>query len=509
MFIMNNSTSNLIKNVFIYGSSEAIVKLIAFLTIPVYTRIFSPEEYGALTFIITLVGLLGLLLGFGCETTYTRFFFDSESIEDKRTVTTTWFVFIFMWTGIIIILLITYSKLISLTSFGTPEYELSVFIALLNIPIDTINKLCAQTLRNLNRIYMFSILNIISTILVVAFGILGVLLFNLGIIAILGGILISSLIVLPFRLFLIMDCFHFKFSFSVLHQLIKFGLPLVPMAMAYWIFNVSDRIMIGKLSTFEQVGLYSVGSSFTNIIALVSVAIGHAWTPIAFDIYARDKNLAAKFYGQVLSQILIFYSIISVGLTIFSKDIICLMTSAQFYNSWIIIGPLCIGLMASISTQITALGISLKKKPHYLATCSWAAALLNFLLNYILIPKWGFFAASITTAASYIFLTIIYSFISNQLFSINYNKTKILKVSIFTILFVSGAYYLPGVNSKILFFTKISYFIAFISLLFHFQILNLEELRLHLSHFKNSFCPLNQSNYFNIFRHKTYKTQKQ
>jgi len=56
----------------VYGLGEAIVKAIAFLTLPVYTRVFAPAEYGQLSLATTVVGLVATVLALGGDSAYAR-----------------------------------------------------------------------------------------------------------------------------------------------------------------------------------------------------------------------------------------------------------------------------------------------------------------------------------------------------------------------------------------------------------------------------------------------------
>ncbi len=60
-----------------------------------------------------------------------------------------------------------------------------------------------------------------------------------------------------------------------------FGLPLVPAAIAGWVFTVSDRIVLGKLATFRELGLYAAASSIASVLSFLLGPLGQAWSPHA------------------------------------------------------------------------------------------------------------------------------------------------------------------------------------------------------------------------------------
>ena len=162
---MNLLFRNLFNNIVIYGSSELLIKAGAFLTIPIYTRIFSPKEYGILTFVLSAVGLLSVIISLGCETTYARFYFDVKTLKERQIVTSSWLFFLSFWTVTITLLCLPHTGLISTWSFETENYSNLFACALIAVPVNLINSLCGQVLRNQNRARLFSILNIISSFL--------------------------------------------------------------------------------------------------------------------------------------------------------------------------------------------------------------------------------------------------------------------------------------------------------------------------------------------------------
>ena len=66
---------DLLRDIAIYGTGNLLVKATAFITMPIYTRIFTPEEYGIWNFTLTAVGLVSTVLALGGDSAYARYFF--------------------------------------------------------------------------------------------------------------------------------------------------------------------------------------------------------------------------------------------------------------------------------------------------------------------------------------------------------------------------------------------------------------------------------------------------
>src|SRR5438067_1618929 len=64
---------------------------------------------------------------------------------------------------------------------------------------------------------------------------------------------------------------------------LRYGLPLVPHRVSGWLTGMADRVIIAKLTSLGQVGIYSVGYSIGTAVALVQEAFNRAWVPFFFD----------------------------------------------------------------------------------------------------------------------------------------------------------------------------------------------------------------------------------
>jgi O-antigen/teichoic acid export membrane protein len=472
---------HLIRDIAVYGTGDLILKATLFFTIPIYTRIFTPSEYGIWNLVTTVIGLLNIILSLGGDTTYARFFFDVKTNSEKQLVTSTWFGFLFLWSLGIVGLCLLMSRYFSQWTFGTDRYATLFLLGLLAAPVSLMNNMCSQVLRNQFRPKLFSALNIISTTLSIGLSLYGVVVLNYGLIGILGGALVAACIMVPFRLWTIRSLLRPSFSFSLLKELLMFALPLVPMALAYWVFGMSDRVVLGKLSTLDQVGLYGIAFTLTGLLNLVNAAVGQAWTPIALKMYEEERDRASIFFGRVMTHLLIGFGLLCVLITTFAKELLVILSTSAYYPAGIAVGPLALAMVAAASTHVTALSISLTMKTKYFAFYSWFAAILNLGLNILFVPRWGMVAASWTTTASYVFLTIAYSITSQRLWPVKYEKRRILRVAALTFVFTITVAFFPEMPLWVGIIFKGAYCFAFVALLFALRVVDRREWTTFLS----------------------------
>jgi O-antigen/teichoic acid export membrane protein len=463
------------KDFLIYGVGEAIIRSFGILTVPIYTRIFPPDEYGILSFVLTLMGLFSAVLVLGGDSAYARYFFEARTDAQRRTVTTTWIGFLALWSLVAVAAVLPFSGLISNASFGSDANAWLIATALIAAPLSLTNRMCAQVLRNQFKAAAFTTLNIISTVATVGFSLGAVLLFDTGVLGILVGALLAELVMLPPRLWAARAMFGSDVSARVLVNLLRYGIPLVPTSLAFWVFLASDRLILGKLSTLAELGLYSVAVSLVGLANIVIGSFSQAWTAHSLRAYEETPDQAPQLYGRVLTYLLVGFGLLGVGLTAFGPELLDLLAGGSYDRAAEAVPPLAIGMVAYASTLVTGAGIGLMKRTKYLAVLSALAALLNVVLNVLLIPPFGMVGSAWATAVSYLFLTLAFLVVAQRLWRVAYEVRRSLLAAVAASLFVVGAPVLYSLSSPFWLLWKLFYCAAFVGVLLVLGVLDQRE----------------------------------
>jgi len=188
---------------------------------------------------------------------------------------------------------------------------------------------------------------------------------------------------------------------------LKFGLPMIPHAFALVILAQIDRIMIRDICGDADVGLYTFGYGFAVLLSIFTNAIGQAWLPWFNEQLFEGNKDKIKSVQKKLVLLGIF---LTLGfITIAPEALVILSPNAKEY--WVakwVVPPVALGTLAQyFYTNYVNLELFHKKTP-IIAASSIAAAVVNFGLNYLAIPRYGYISASYTTLLSYIFLMIFH-----------------------------------------------------------------------------------------------------
>lgn len=463
------------KDILIYGSGDAIARASGLVTLPIFTRLLDTRAYGVIGFVLSAQVLLNAVVAVGSDAAYARFYFAVETVPERQAVTSTWFAFLTAWSCALTAILVPFSGSLSRAAFGTAHYRGLVLLALVSVPVTLMNNMFGQVLRNEFRARLFTVLNGATVLLSAAFGVVGVAALGLGPNGIIGGVLVAGLVLLPVRVWTSRHMLRWRLSRELLGELIRFGAPLLPASMAFWVFELSDRVVLGKLGSLSDVGLYTVAISITSGLALLVSALGQAWAPHSLHVYQRRPEDAPAHFGQMLTYILVGFGLVSVVLTAFAPEIVSVLAPHGYHRAALAVGPLALGFVAYASVQVTAISITITKKTHYLFVYAWVAAIVNLVLNVLFVPIGGMLASAWATFASYLCLTLGYLVVSQRLMPVAYERSRALTAIGLTALFTAAAEALPSHPLALMLPAKVLYCALFVALLVRLRSIDSRE----------------------------------
>ena len=168
------------------------------------------------------------------------------------------------------------------------------------------------------------------------------------------------------------------------------------------------------MSATTTAGMYSSAENFGTALVFVTTAFGQAWSPFVVKLYAEDPHYRDKI-GRIFSYWFFGLAFIGLGISLFGYEILMLTTPEPYWPAATTLSVLTMGMVLMGTTQFTSLGISLERKSNLLSIATWITAVLNLLLNLVLIPMLGALGAGIATFVSYAVLTGMYMYWTQNL----------------------------------------------------------------------------------------------
>jgi len=468
----------LVKETAIYGIGDFIFNLVKFAVFPIYAHLFTVEEFGVMSLVTVLSGLINLLLNMGMDNAVQRYYWDETiKVERRPALISTGLLILLGWS-----IFLTTVTLYAFYCFrDTIELRYNVlwlflFLALIsNIPGQVL-----QYSQNVLRLHFspwkFTFISAWRHLFGVSFGLLLIIVFHKGLLGFFWGNFGGLVISIPLGFWLIRRDLVARFDATLARKLILFGSPFIFANIGYWIFGSLDRWMLSELSDNTQVGIYSIAFKFSTLIIFANTAFGQAWAPNAIKIYS-DRSDYRKIFARVFSYLFFGLTLLGSVISLFGLEVLKLTTPESYWPAAETLSILVMGLVFSGTQQITALGIFFAKKTHLIPIAAWVTAVLNLILNLLMIPKMGAAGAALATLFSYATLSALYLYWSQKFHPIPLEfKPLFLTISVvFSTLIVSYSLQQFEWNGKI-FLLKILYCCVVIGSGFFFHILKLSDL---------------------------------
>ena len=229
-----------------------------------------------------------------------------------------------------------------------------------------------------------------------------------------------------------------KFSLS-------FCIVLLPHYLSEFVLQSSDKLMINYMCGPRDVALYSVAYSAGSLINLMTNAINSSFAPYQYQqIEAKNYKGLSKRANQVLLGVAIVLSLIM----LFSNEIVLIFGGKKYLESAEVIIPICIGIFFNYLFQLFARAQEYFERKITVVIPSVLCALLNLVLNYVFIKKYGYQAAAYTTFACYLFFCCLHYLFYKKVCKEELDGENIYDV--LGIMKISGAVIIAGITITII-----------------------------------------------------------
>ncbi len=391
------------KDSLIYGLGAVLAKGLGFFLLPVFTRVFSPAEYGAIEMLSVIASFVSALLAMGMDSAQSFYFFEQKArgqAEQARLVTS-----ILQWRltwGVAIVLAATVAApLLETMFFSAPLGWSSFAAAFVGTLFAQVMGQSVEVFRLLYRPWPYVLVTLAQSVGAAVLVLVFVLGFDQGIFGYFAGSLLASAGAAAMGWWLARDYLDFgRLQRDWWPRLLRFGAPLVPAGLAMYVMNTADRWFVQHYHGDVALGVYAVGAKFALIVALAIETFRKAWWPIAMDAMHSDdgpetyRTIARMFMGVGVAAV--------VYLSFLSPWLVGWLTAPAFHAAWPIVGVLAWQSLFYGFYLVASAGIWKAEKTSYSLYLMTGAAVLNLVLNWMLVPAYGGMGAAVATALSYL-----------------------------------------------------------------------------------------------------------
>ena len=229
-------------------------------------------------------------------------------------------------------------------------------------------------------------------------------------------------------------------------RLVRFGAPLVPVALGMYVLNTADRWFIIRYQGQTVLGIYAIADKFAVMLALLVTTFRQAWWPVAMDAIQSSDGPALL---RIMSRLYLGVSCVGVVLlTAISPWLVQFLTTPAYYDAYILVGILALQPLNYGFQMIVSIGIWKAEKTIWSPVSLGIAALLNIVLAFWLVPLYGGMGAAIATAIAYFAWTSVTLVLSERLWPVRY-PIGILSLQVALGISTMVAIILTGANQSI------------------------------------------------------------
>lgn len=424
----------------VYGMSSIIGRLLNYLLVPLYTRLFVPEVYGVVVELYAYVGFLLVILTYGMETGFFRF---SQNKDNSGKVFSTAITSLLATTSIFIILVYLFLEPISVAMNYSDNPEFIFWMALI-VAIDVMIAIPFAKLRLKEKAAKFATIKILNISINIASNLFFLVLCpkildsdsdsvirliyspEIGV----GYVFISNLIAnIVTIIILLPEILNVKFEFDriLLKKMLIYSSPLLIAGLAGMVNETLDRILLKYLlpesvNPMKQIGIYGANYKLAILMTLFIQMFRYAAEPFFFAQY-KEHN-AEETYAKVTKYFIICGLCIFLGVMLY-LDIIKYFISSD-YHSGLKVVPIL--LMANLFLGISynlSIWYKLKDLTRYGAILAVFGASITIILNIILIPVIGYIGSAWATLACYFLLTTASYFWGKKHYKVPYDLKNI------------------------------------------------------------------------------------
>lgn len=416
-----------------YTIGNIILKCIVFFSLPIFTKLISPTDFGIYNNYIAYETIISAVLGLGFYSTIKKAFFEFK--RDFNSFYSSITLFMLLNFIVLFILVLSFNtQLTKLTGFDT-----EILIILMCQSFGSALLLIYASFLNVTFKYkeylIISFINSITNILISIF--LVIFCFpNASYFGRIIGTAIPYFLVASYIIFIVFYNGGFKLKKNYIKFALFMGCPLVPHVIAQFILNQSDRLLISKYIDDYSSGLYSYAYNICTILLVVLQSMDSSWTSWSYYKYEIHDNNIVK---EKSKDYMLFSFNVFIGFVCLAPEVFKLMADESYWAGIDMILPLALSMFFLFLYFIPVNLEYYKKKTIFVSLGTIGAALINIVLNVLLIPKYSFSVAAYTTLISYFLLFMIHFIISLK-YEIRdkYDVKVMLLVFIFSIIIFLG-----------------------------------------------------------------------
>ena len=408
----------------VYGLGGIVSRVVAIFLLPLYTAYLDPNDLGRVSILLALNAVLVTILRGGVQSAFFRFYFDATNDASRRRIVRTafWFTMTSATVGLLAGWLLADPVASALSLEGDEWLVRAQFVGLwAQMNYEQLTALFRVEQRP-RAFVAASLTNVAITIGATIVLVVGL---DQGALGVIAGGFTGTLVVYAALLAYRREQLGFEFDRPLFEAMERFGLPLVPSALALIAMNFSDRFFITHLASLDENGRYELGARIAGVMVLLLTAFRNAWPAFAYSI--ADDRVARRTYGFVLTYLVALNAWIATGLGLLAPWLVQILAprNSDFWEGQRVVAPLALGATLFAAYVVVSIGVGRARRTGFNWVVTGTAALANLGLNATLVPRYGMEGAAAAAAVSLAILFLGMAWWAQRVYPVPYQWRRV------------------------------------------------------------------------------------
>ena len=448
--IVNESLRKIAKGTTIVFIGTIISLLLGFVGRVILIRFTTQSEYGIYSLAFTILSIFIVISTLGLEEGSTRYiaYFRGKGEEGNvRGVISSSIKVVLAASVALAMTSFLVSDFISINIFHIPELSTPLKILSIAIPFSVLLSIFIAIFRGFDRVdakvYFQDILRPVLFLLFL----IGVVLFNLSFMGVFYAHILSIVVTcIVFIIYMVKKSPIVvgtnDVSNSMAKKLLSFSIPLLAVSMLMMVMSWTDTLMLGYFKTPDVVGLYNAALPLANLLTVTLSSMSFIYIPTISQLYSKNLINELKRSYMILTKWIFLATLpLFFILFLFPDIILNLLFGSRYIGASVALQILAFGFFINICLGFTYNTLLVLGKSKFLMCTFAIGAIINIILNMVLIPQMGIIGASIASAFSLIVVKILnmtklYRFFKVHPFVKNYLKITVLSVMFLFIFYI-------------------------------------------------------------------------
>ena len=214
-----------------------------------------------------------------------------------------------------------------------------------------------------------------------------------------------------------------RFHWAYVRETIAVGSPLVPHILMALGLVSADRFILAYYRDLREVGLYAVAYTFGMIMSLVTMSLSQAWAPIYYDL-ARKGEEGRQVLSKMCAGLIVMLTAVACFGALIAQDFVAHFVDHRYASAGRVVPWIIGAYLAHSLFSMFSLSAMQTRRTTLIMGASFVALMVNTVLNFALIPRWGMYGAAYATLIAYVLEALVMYSLAQRAFHLDYDLVR-------------------------------------------------------------------------------------